>query len=488
MDFATIISTISAWVWGAPFIGFCLATGLYFSWRTSFVQVRYFKEMIQMLLQGKPSASGISSFQSFNLALAGRIGTGKIAGVATAIALGGPGAIFWMWAIAFFGAATGYVETALAQVYKEKINGNYRGGPAYYILKGIRNKSFALAFSLVTIISLGLLLPGVQSNTICDAFQHSFGIDLRITAGFVVILLALIIYGGVRRMARISEIVMPVMTIGYVVGVAVILIMNFQQIPGVFVLIFKSAFGFEQTFAGMVGVAISMGVKRGIFANEAGQGTAPHAAAACEVPHPAKQGLVQALSVYIDTLVVCSATALVILITGTYRVYDSMQQVVFTGRGMPEAITDYGPVNTQLAIDTTIPGLGSGFVAIALFCFAFTTIMSYYFQAESNVYFLFRKKGTASWMIQLLRIGILLVTFFTAINTMTLAWDLADIGVGLMAWLNLIALILLRKVSLKVFADFDRQYRSGIKDPIFHPDRLGIDNTDAWQNSRNSPF
>jgi len=482
MNFSGIVSTLSGWVWGAPFICFCMATGLYFSWRTGFLQVRYFKQMLQMLLQGKSTSSGISSFQAFNLALAGRIGTGKIAGVATAIALGGPGAIFWMWAIAFFGAATGYVETALAQVYKEEIDGNYRGGPAYYILKGIRNKSFAFAFALVTIISLGLLLPGVQSNTICDAFQHSFGIDIRITAGVVVVLLALIIYGGVRRMARISEIVMPIMTIGYVVGVAVILIMNFQHIPGVFVLIFKSAFGLEQSFAGMIGVAISMGVKRGIFANEAGQGTAPHAAAACEVPHPAKQGLVQALSVYIDTLVVCSATALVILITGTYRVYDSAQQIIFTGHGMPEAITDYGPINTQLAIDTTIPGLGSAFVAIALFCFAFTTIMSYYFQAESNIYFLFRKPKTAFYMIQLLRIGIILVTFFTAINTMTLAWDLADIGVGLMAWLNLIALIILRKVTFKVFNDFDMQYKSGIKDPVFRSDRLGIENAEVWNN------
>ena len=481
MNFSEIVSTLSGWVWGAPFIFFCMAAGLYFSWRTRFLQVRYFKQMLQMLLQGKSTSSGISSFQAFNLALAGRIGTGKIAGVATAIALGGPGAVFWMWAIAFFGAATGYVETALSQVYKEKIDGNYRGGPAYYILKGIRNKSFAIAFALVTIISLGLLLPGVQSNTICDAFQHSFGIDVRISAGVVVFLLALIIYGGVRRIARISEIVMPIMTIGYVVGVAVILIMNFQHIPGVFLLIFKSAFGLEQSFAGMIGAAISMGVKRGIFANEAGQGTAPHASAACEVPHPAKQGLVQALSVYIDTLVVCSATALVILLTGTYRVYDSMQQVVFTGHGMPEAITDYGPINTQLAIDTTIPGLGSSFVAIALFCFAFTTIMSYYFQAESNIYFLFRKQKTAFYMIQVLRIGILLVTFFTAINTMTLAWDLADIGVGLMAWLNLIALILLRKVTFKVFSDFDRQYKSGIKDPVFRPDKIGIENTTAWE-------
>jgi len=480
MNFPELISTLSGWVWGAPFIILCLATGLYFSWRTRFLQVRYLKQMTQMLFQGQSSSSGISSFQAFNLALSGRVGTGNIAGVATAIALGGPGAVFWMWTIAFFGAGTAYVESSLGQIYKEKIAGNYRGGPAYYILKGIRNKPYAVIFAIVTIASLGILIPGVQSSAICNAFQTSFGIDLRVSAGIIVVLLALVIFGGVRRIARVAEIVTPLMAIGYVIVVAVILILHYQQIPETFELIFKSAFGLEQTFGGMVGAAISMGVKRGIFSNEAGQGTATHAAAACEVPHPAKQGLVQAFSVYIDTLVVCTATALVIIITGAYQVFDSAQQVVFCGHGMPETIIEYGPVNTQMAVDTTLPGFGSGFVAIALFFFAFTTLMSYYFQAESNVYFLVRKKKATFWMINLLRITMLIVTFFAAINTMTLAWNMADIGVGLMAWLNIIAIILLRKVALKVFVDFEQQYKSGIKDPVFRSDKLGIKNAEEW--------
>jgi len=480
MNFSEIISTLSSWVWGMPFIFFCLATGLYFTWRMRFVQLRYFRQMLQMLFQGKPSSSGISSFQAFSLALSGRVGTGNIAGVATAIALGGPGAVFWMWVIAFFGAGTAYIEASLGQIYKEKIDGNYRGGPAYYILKGLRNKSFAIAFAIVTVCSLGLLIPGVQSSAICNAFQHSFGIDRYISAGIVVVLLSMVISGGVKRIARVAEIVTPFMAIGYTLIAAIILILNYQHIPDVFSLIVKSAFGLEPAFSGMAGAAISMGVKRGIFSNEAGQGTAPHAAAACEVPHPAKQGLVQAFSVYIDTLLICSATALIILITGTYRVYGSIQQIVYTGSGMPESITDYGPVNTQLAVDTAIPGLGSGFVAIALFFFAFTTLMSYYFQAESNVYFLFRGKKTAFYMINILRVAMLLVTFFAAVNTMTLAWNMADIGVGMMAWLNLIAIILLRKVALRVFSDFEQQYRSGIKDPVFHPDKLELENMDVW--------
>jgi AGCS family alanine or glycine:cation symporter len=392
MDFHQIVSTIGSWIWGMPFIFFCLGAGLYFSWRTRFLQIRYFKEMVTMLMQGKSSASGISSFQAFTLALSGRLGMGNIAGVATAIAFGGPGAIFWMWVIAFLGAGTAYIESSLGQVYKEKIDGNYRGGPAYYILKGLKNKTFAIAFAIVTICALGLLLPGVQSNAISDAFNHSFGIDHRITAGFVVLLLALIIFGGVRRIARVGEIAMPFMGIGYVLVVAVILAMNYQHLPAVFTLIIKSAFGFEAAFSGMVGAAISVGVKRGIFSNEAGQGTGAHAAAACEVPHPAKQGLAQAFSVYIDTWLICSATACVILISGTYRVYDgSLDNIIYTGSGMIESVTTFGSAYTQMAVDAAIPGFGSVFVAIALFFFAFTTIMSYYFQAETNVYFLFLK-------------------------------------------------------------------------------------------------
>ena len=488
MDFSEIIATLSKWVWGTPFICFCLLTGLYFSCRMRFLQVRYFKQMLQMLFQGKSSSSGISSFQSFALALSGRVGTGNIAGVATAIALGGPGSIFWMWVIAFLGAGTAYTEASLGQIYKEKIDGNYRGGPAYYILKGLKKKFFAIVFAVATIIALGLLMPGVQSNAICDAFQNSFGIDKRISAGIVVLLLALIIFGGVKRIARVAEIVTPFMAVGYVLVAVVILTLNYQQIPGVVLLIIKSAFGMEAAFAGMFGSVISMGVKRGIFSNEAGQGSAPHAAAACEVPHPAKQGLVQAFSVYIDTLIVCSATALIILITGTYRVYedDTLQRIVHNGHGISESIVGYGPVYTQMAVDATIPGLGSGFVAVALFFFAFTTIMSYYFQAETNVYFLFQGKKITFYMINLLRVAMLTVTFFTAINAMKLAWDMADIGVGIMAWLNLIAIVFLQKIALKTFADFEKQYQSGIKDPIFDPKRLGIENAEIWNEINHS--
>lgn len=482
MDFSKWIETISSWVWGWPFIILCLLTGLYFSFRTRFFQIRYMQRMAKLLFRGKSSESGISSFQAFVLALSGRVGTGNIAGVATAIALGGPGAVFWMWIIAFFGAGTAYIETSLGQIYKEKIDGIYRGGPAFYILKGLGSRWYAIAFSIITIIALGTLMPGVQANAISDAFYNSFTIDKRITAGIVVFLLSLIIFGGVRRIAKVAEILTPFMAIGYIIIALVILAINYRQIPEMFALIVKSAFGFHEALSGVVGAAITMGVKRGIFSNEAGQGTAPHAAAAAEVPHPANQGLVQAFSVYVDTLLVCSATAFMILITGMYKVFDSAEatSVVMDGMGLSATMNEYGPIYTQLAVDTHIPGFGSPFVAFALFFFAFTTIMSYYFQAETNVYFLFRKKKANFYAINTLRVSMLIITYFTAINKMTLAWDMADIGVGLMAWFNLIAILLLQSVALKTFYDYESQLKAGSLQPTFNPDKLHIKNTNEW--------
>lgn len=485
MAFSEIIASISYWIWGWPFIILCLAAGLYFSIRTRFLQVRYIKQMLGLLFHAKSSQSGISSLQAFMLALSGRVGTGNIAGVATAIALGGPGAVFWMWIIAFFGAGTAYIEASLGQIYKEKIDGNYRGGPAYYILKGLGIKWYAFAFAGMAIVALGIFMPGVQANAICSAFTNAFDIDKRITAGIIVVLLSVIIFGGVKRIAKVAEIVTPFMAAGYLIIAFVILASNYQHIPAMFMLIIKSAFGLHPALSGVVGAAISMGIKRGIYSNEAGQGSAPHAAAAAEVSHPTEQGLVQAFSVYVDTLLVCSATAFIILATGMYRVYDSAAatNVIVDGMGLPDGMYEYGPINTQMAVDAHIPGFGSGFVAIALFFFAFTTIMSYYFQAETNVYFLFRKKQANFYAINSLRIGMLFVIYFGAINAMTLAWDMADIGVGLMAWFNLIAILLLHKVAFKTFDNYEKQLKDGISKPVFNPQKLQIKNAGEWEST-----
>ncbi|WP_432709194.1 alanine/glycine:cation symporter family protein, partial [Pedobacter sp.] len=310
------INAINNLIWSDALIFLCMGAGIYFSIITRFVQVRYLKEMIRLLFDGKSSAKGVSSFQAFAIAISGRIGTGNIAGVATAIAMGGPGAVFWMWLIAFLGSASAFIEATLGQVYKQVNNGQYRGGPAFYIEKGLGIKWYAILFAVATVISTALFLPGVQSNSIALSMQNAFNVPVAYTGVGVVVLLAMIIFGGVKRIGKVAEIVVPFMAGAYILMALIIMVLNFSQIPSVFSLIIRSAFDLEPAFAGVFGMAVAWGVKRGIYSNEAGQGTAPHAAAAAEVTHPAKQGLVQAFSVYVDTLFVCTATAFMILFTG----------------------------------------------------------------------------------------------------------------------------------------------------------------------------
>jgi AGCS family alanine or glycine:cation symporter len=314
------------------------------------------------------------------------------------------------------------------------------------------------------------------------AFNHAFGIDMRITAGIVVLLLGLIIFGGVKRIASVHEWITPFMAIAYAIVALIIIFLHFNQIPAIFTFIIKSALGYEQVFAGIFGSVIAMGVKRGVYSNEAGQGSAVHAAAAADVSHPAKQGLVQAFSVYVDTLLVCSATAFIILATGMYNVFGADGSVIYEGGNLPAHITEHGPIYTQLGVDAHFPGFGAPFVAIILSLFAFTTLISYYFQAESNVYFLFKKEGKIQyWALNILRTLFLLIMFFTSIQGMDLAWDIADIGVALMAWTNIIAIILLQKPALKTFRDYARQRKQGIKEPVFDAEKLNIPDADEWK-------
>jgi AGCS family alanine or glycine:cation symporter len=437
-------------------------------------QVRYLKEMIKLLFGTKNSSEGISSFQAFSLALSGRVGTGNIAGVATAIGMGGPGAVFWMWAIAFLGSASAIVEATLGQMYKEVQDGQYRGGPAFYILRGLKSKTFAWAFALVTIISTGFLLPGVQSNSITLAMVSSFNTPDYAVGIFLALLLAIIVIGGVKRISRVAEYVVPFMAIAYILMAIVIIGLNYSEIPDVFILIFDSAFNTHSAFGGIVGMAISWGVKRGIYSNEAGQGTAPHAAAAAEVSHPIKQGLVQGFSVYVDTLFICTATALMILFTGQYNVANP------TGGYLVENLPNItaGPEYTQYAVGHHFPLIGDSFVAIALFFFAFTTIMAYYYIAETNISFILGRRGT-NWGIWGLRILILASVYLGCVSTAEAAWTLGDIGVGIMAWLNLIAIILLHQKVVIVFKDYDIQKKEG-KDPVFDNSKHKIPNMDFW--------
>src|SRR5690606_15056312 len=370
-----IIDFVYKIVWSDALVFLCLISGIFFTIRFRFPQFTHLKQMVSLLFKGTSSSTGISSFQAFSLAVSGRVGTGNIAGVATAIGMGGPGAIFWMWVIALLGSASAIVESTLGQMYKEVKDGQYRGGPAFYILKGLRSKIFAWTFAVVTIISAGFLLPSVQSNSISLAVHSSFGISHHITAIVLVLLLAFIIIGGVKRISRVAEYVVPFMAGAYILMAIVIMALNFRQIPDVIALIFNAAFNTESAFGGIIGMAISWGVKRGIYSNEAGQGTAPHAAPAAAVSHPIKQGLVQGFSVYVDTLFVCTATAFMILFTGQFNVADP--DGGFLVQNLGEKI-QAGPEYTQLAVARHFPMIGDSFVAIALFFFAFTTIMAYY--------------------------------------------------------------------------------------------------------------
>ncbi|MCM3618614.1 alanine:cation symporter family protein [Sutcliffiella horikoshii] len=458
-------------------IVFCLGVGLLFTILTKFVQVRLFGDMIKQIFSGKASSAGVSSFQALSISLSGRVGTGNIAGTATAIAMGGPGAVFWMWMIAFIGASSAFVESTLAQVYKSKQEGEYRGGPAYYIEKGIGWRWYGIIFAFAALLAMSLLMPGLQANAIGSGLNNAFGINKQIIAISLVIIIGLIIFGGVKRIASVAQFVVPFMAVAYVLVSFFIIALNITELPAVFGLIFRSAFAVDSAFGGIIGAAIAWGVKRGIFSNEAGQGTGPHAAAAAEVSHPAKQGLVQAFSVYIDTILVCSATAFMILFTGSYNVVDPENEGQFLRNNLGDAV-EAGPAYTQAAVESVIPGFGAGFVGVALLFFAFTTIMAYYYIAETNVAYLMRGRSNKIPMF-ILKIVLLMATYFGVVRTTQVAWDLGDVGLGIMVWLNLIALLLLAKPALAVLKDYDEQRKQGL-DPTFNPEKLGIKNAEFW--------
>ena len=474
-----IVDTLNNYIWSPALVGLCLLVGLYFSIATRFLQLRHVPGMLRYLFQNPKPPHGLSSFQAFSLAVSGRVGTGNIAGVATAIAAGGPGAVFWMWAIAFVGAGSAYVEATLAQLFKVKVDGQLRGGPAYYIEKGLGLKWYAVAFAVATVAATGLFLPGIQSNSIGSAVKAAFDIPPYVSGLAIVALLGLIIFGGVKRIGQAAERIVPIMALGYLLVALAVVGANFSQVPATFSLIFRSAFGADALFGGIIGAALSWGVKRGIYSNEAGQGTAPIAAATANVDHPAKQGLAQAFSVYVDTWLVCTATALMILVTQSYNV--ASPDGGFLVEYLPGV--ESGPAFTQNAVDSLLPGGGAAFVAIALFFFAFTTLMAYYYYAESNLAYLVKSDRARSTIITAARVAFLGIVFFGAVNQASLAWAMGDIGVGLMAWLNLVAIVLLGGPALRCLKDYEKKRREG-RPTTFVSSDIAIKNADYWASEK----
>ena len=462
----TAITSVNDALWTYLLIGALIICGLYFTVRTRFVQFTMIGDMFRQLVDASPSSGGkkhISSFQAFAVSVATRVGTGNLAGVATAIAVGGPGAVFWMWVIALIGSATAFVEATLAQLYKRPDSESFIGGPAYYISRGLHNKWMAALFAVLLTLTFGLSYNSIQSNTICGALNQAFGFNPTIV-GIILSAIALFIaFGGIQRIAHVSSILVPVMAIGYFILALVVVIMNYDLVPHVIKLIFVNAFGFEQVAGGGLGMTIMIGIRRGLFSNEAGEGSAPNVAATAHVSHPVKQGLIQALGVFTDTLLVCSCTAFLVLVSGLYTT-EGIQGIQLTQASMESQVGSWGTI----------------FVAIAIILFAFSSIIGNYYYGEANIRYLTDKK----WVLHVFRIlsGGAFV-FFGAVASFEFVWNLGDLFMALLTLCNLIALVFLCKYVFKLLDNYRDQKRRGIKNPEFHRSDLPeiSDELDAWE-------
>ncbi|MBU3102675.1 alanine/glycine:cation symporter family protein [Clostridium gasigenes] len=467
MDFLNkLIMEANNFIWTYILIGMLITTGIYFTFRTKFVQFRNIKEMFRLLgdAGGKDTdKNSISSFEAFCISTASRVGTGNLAGIATALAIGGPGAIFWMWLIALIGAASSFIESTLAQIYKVKDNGSFRGGPAYYMEKGLKKRWMGVLFSVLLIISFGLVFNSVQANTITLAFNDSFGVNKTVIGLIITGLTLFIIFGGVNRIAKVSSVLVPIMAMAYILVALFVVLKNFTEIPRVLLLIFQNAFEIKPVVGGIMASALMQGIKRGLFSNEAGMGSAPNAAATATVSHPVKQGFIQTLGVFTDTLIICSCTAFIIILSG-----------------VPLDNTIKGIELTQAALSSQVGSWGGVFISICLFLFAFSSIVGNYYYGECNIQFITKKKI----YLQIYRVIVGCMVFFGSIASVDIVWNLADLFMGLMAITNLIAIVLLSNIAIKALNDYNKQKKSGIKDPIFYASsipELGPE-VEEWQD------
>ena len=449
------IASINDLLWTYILIIMLLGCALWFSIRTRFVQFHMLKEMIRLLGDSTSKTEGnsrhVSSFQAFAISLASRVGTGNLAGVATAISIGGPGAVFWMWIIALLGASSAFVESTLAQLYKVRGKDSFIGGPAYYMKRGLKQPWMGIVFAILIIFTFAFSFNTVQSNTICAAFEQAFQVDNTFMGIILTCLTVLIIFGGIQRIAKVSSIIVPLMALGYILLAFTIVLINITRLPEVIEIIIANAFGWEQALGGGIGIALMQGIKRGLFSNEAGMGSAPNVAATADVSHPVKQGLIQTLGVFTDTLIICTCTAFIILFSGMYANGETN-----------------GIQLTQMALDNEIGSGGTFFVAIAILFFAFSSIIGNYFYGEANLRYITENKK----IILLFRILSGSMVMFGALASLDLVWGIADICMGLMAIFNLIAITLLGKYAFRLLEDYRSQKRNGIKDPVFTKDKM----------------
>lgn len=465
-----IIDTINDWLWSYLLVALLLGAAIWFTVATRGVQFRMFGEMIRLLASsGKCEKShddhkhhhhhSVSSFQAFAVSIASRVGTGNLAGVATAIAIGGAGSVFWMWIIALLGAASAFIESTLAQLFKVRGSNSFKGGPAYYIQKGIGRRWWAVTFAILITVTFGLAFNSVQANTITAAAQVSFGWSPLWTGAAVTALSLAVICGGIKRISRFSEIVVPIMAVLYILLAVTVISLNIGKLPEVIATIVSEAFTGSAALGGGIGMAMIMGIKRGLFSNEAGEGSAPNVAATASVSHPVKQGLIQAFAVFTDTILICSCTAFIILFSG----------VLGTGAS--------GIALTQASLEAEVGRAGSTFVAVAVFFFAFTSIVSNYYYGETNLQFIHNRR----WPVILYRIAVAAMVMVGSLTTLDVAWALADVTMGLMTLCNLAAIFLLGRYALRLLADYSDQRHRGLN-PQYRRSTIPeiADQTECW--------
>ena len=479
--FVKVMNTVNDIVWHPVMCVFLMIAAVWFTVRLKGMQVRRVKDMAKCLLEkgDNKQDKALSPFQAFATTVGGRIGTGNIAGTATAIFMGGPGAIFWMWITAILGASTGMVECILGQAYKTRNLGELTGGPAFYMSKGIKNKTLGkiltVLFCIAVFIGPGFLLPAMQTQTAATAVKGAFGIPFVVVGIGMVIIVGVVTMGGIKRIGQVAEFLAPIMCGIYLLVMIIIMVVNADRIPSVFGSIFASAFGKDAVFGGIVGSALSWGIKRGFFSNDAGNGMSPLISATTDTSHPVKQGLVQGFSVYVDTLLVCTCTGLSVLLAGTYNVAaDGVGDVLLVehAKGI-----QYGIAFMQEAMATTIGQAGAMLLAVILFIFIFTTMLSYSYQLESTCKYLF---GENKWVVTFVRILFLIFCMFGILIDGDTIWPMGDIGVGCMLWVNTFSILLLTPVLMRIVKDYEKQRAQGLN-PLFDPATVGIeDEAGVW--------
>ena len=470
MDFLnSIIGQINTVLWSYVLIALLILSGLFYTIRTGFAQGRLLGDMVALitgklssLKDGEKKVAGqVTGFQAFCIAVASHVGTGNLAGVAIAVVVGGPGALFWMWIIALLGGATSLIENTLAQTYKVKEGNGFRGGPSYYMEKALGQKTLGYIFSVIVIVTFAFVFNTVQANTIAQAFETSFNMSSTIAGIILAGLTALIIFGGLNRIANVVGYMVPIMAIGYVVVALYVLVVNIVHIPGLFMSIIEAAFGLKQAVGGAIGVAMLQGIKRGLYSNEAGMGSAPNAAATSNVSHPVKQGLLQAFGVFVDTILICSATGFIVLLYPEYN-----------------TIGEKGIKLTQLALSHSVGNWGAGFITLCIFLFAFSSLVGNYYYGEANLEFLTKSK-TSMLIFRILTVA---CVYLGSVASLGLVWDIADVSMGVMALMNIIVIAILSPKAVAIIRDYIRQRKEG-KNPVFRAkDIPGLENTECWDD------